>query len=114
MAKTLDFNSLARPTLELIMKDEARTKLRLVCPTESLVERLDTGMSELKSVLEKKNAESVRAAFSLAADLISCNDAYVVVTAEDLRDRYRFGVEDMVAFFLAYMEFINEIKSAKN
>lgn len=114
MAKILDFNSLTRPTLELIMKDEERTKLRLVCPTESLVERLETGMGELKSVLGKKNAESIQAAFSLAADLISCNDAYVSVTAEDLRDRYRFGVEDMVAFFLAYMEFINEIKSAKN
>ncbi|MBQ8143816.1 MAG: hypothetical protein IJ042_03360 [Butyricicoccus sp.] len=114
MAKTLDFNSLSRPTLELIMRNDARTKLRLTCPTEALVERLETGMGEVKEVLAQKDAAAIRASFTLAAELMSCNDTYTAVTAEQLRDEYRFGIEELIAFFVRYSEFIDEIKNAKN
>lgn len=114
MAKTLDFNSLQRPTLELIMKDEKKTKLRLTCPTEMLVERLETGMDEMQEILARKDAAAIRASFSLAAELMSCNDSYTVVTAEQLRDEYRFGIEELIAFFVCYGQFIDEIKNAKN
>ena len=114
MAKVLDFNSLQRPTFEVTMKDDARTKLRLVCPKESLVERLESGLKELREILEKKDGSSIRACFQLAADLFSENDNGVEITAEMLRDRYRIALEDLVVFFSAYTDFINEIKNAKN
>lgn len=114
MAKVLDFNSLQRPTLELVMPDEKRTKLRLVCPTESLVERLEAAMKELTEVLEKKDVTSIRACFDLAADLFSCNDTGLQVTAEDLRDKYRLGLDALVVFFSTYVDFLDEIKNAKN
>lgn len=114
MAKTLDFNSLQRPTLELVMKDEKKTKLHLICPKESLIERLEAGLKELNEVLKKKDGSSIRACFTLAAELFSENDDGVTITAEALRDDYHLGIEDLVIFFSVYTDFINEIKSAKN
>ena len=114
MAKILDFNSLSRPTLELVMRDEAKTKLRLTCPTEALIERLETGMGELREILARRDVAAIRAASALAAELMSCNDSYTEITADQLRDDFRFGVEDLIAFFVCYGEFIDEIKNAKN
>lgn len=114
MAKILDFNSLSRPTLELVMRDEAKTKLRLTCPTEALIERMETGTGELREILARRDAAAIRAAFALAAELMSCNDSYTEITADQLRDVFRFGIEDLIAFFVCYGEFIDEIKNAKN
>jgi hypothetical protein len=115
MAKSLDFNSLQRPTLELTMCDENKTKLRLVCPYEKLIEKLETVGPELTEIMEKNDTSAVRAVYDFAAELISCNDTGVQVTADDLRDKYRLGLDAMIIFFSAYMDFIDEeIKSAKN
>lgn len=114
MPKVLDFNSLQRPTMELVMPDENRTKFRLVCPTENLVARLEAGMKELTDIMNKKDGSSIRACYELAADLFSCNDTGMQVTAEDLRDKYRLGFEHLVVFFSNYVDFIDEIKNAKN
>ena len=114
MPKVLDFNSLQRPTLELVMLDDNKTKLRLVCPTERLIERLEAGMKEMTDIMKKNDSSSVRACYELAADLFSCNDDGLQITAEDLRDKYRLGFEHLVVFFSAYVDFIDEIKKAKN
>ena len=114
MPQVLDFNSLQRPTLELVMPDENKTKIRLICPTENLVERLEAGMKELTEIMNKKDAHSLAACYTLAADLFSCNDTGLQVTAEDLRDKYRLGLDALVVFYSAYIDFINEIKNAKN
>lgn len=114
MPKVLDFNSLQRPTLELVMPDENRTKFRLVCPTENLIERLEAGMKELTDVLNKKDGTAIAACFALAADLFNCNDDGITVTAQDLRDKYRLGLDALVVFFSTYVDFIDEIKNAKN
>lgn len=115
MAKSLDFNSLQRPALELTMCDDAKTKLRLVCPYEKLIEKLEAVVPELTEIMEKNDASSVRAVYDLAAELISCNIEGVRVTADDLRDKYRLGLDAMIVFFSAYMDFIDEdIKNAKN
>lgn len=114
MAKVLDFNALQRPTLELVMPDENKTKLRLVCPTERLIERLEAGMKELTDVMKKKDGGAIAACFELAADLINCNDDGVVVNAQELRDKYHLGIESLVVFYSTYVDFIDEIKNAKN
>ena len=114
MSKVLDFNALQRPTLELVMPDENKTKIRLVCPTESLIERLEAGMKEMTEVFKKKDSTAIAACFELAAALFNCNDNGLQVTAEDLRDKYHLGFEALVVFFSTYVDFIDEIKNAKN
>lgn len=115
MAKRLDFNSLQRPTLELTMCDDARTKFRLVCPYEAMIEKLEAIAPELIEVMDKSDASSIRAAYDFAAQLISYNDMNIKVTAEDVRDKYRLGLDAMIVFFSTYLDFIDEeIKNAKN
>ena len=115
MAKSLDFNSLQRPTLELTMPDKDKTKIKLVCPSEALIEKLEALGPELTEIMQKKDASTLRALYDFAAELISCNDADIQVTAEDLRNKYRLGLDAMIIFFSAYNDFIDEeIKNAKN
>lgn len=114
MSKVLDFNSLQRPTLEIVMKDDEHTKLHLICPRAGLIERLESGLKELQEVLEKRDSSSIKACYKLAAELFSENDDGVDVTADDLRNKYNLGFEDLIFFFSAYMEFINDFKNAKN
>jgi hypothetical protein len=114
MRKTLDFNAIERPVLEITLKDTERTKLSLVTPTEALIEKLQANSSAITESVQEGTAESIQAVFILMADFINCNLENVTVTAEELRDKYRMRLEDAVIFFGAYMDFIEEIKTAKN
>lgn len=112
--KKLDFNSIQQPTLELTMRDDARTVLHVTTPSEQLIRELLTFAEEMKEILEKKDGRAIEASFDLMAKLMSCNEEYITLTAKDLRDIYRFTLSDMIIFTQAYLEFINEINNAKN
>lgn len=114
MAKVLDFNTIERPVLELVMQDDERTHIRVSTPTESLVEELAQLAPQLDKVLQSKDAESVAAIYDLAARLINCNRDCIKVTPEDLRGKYRMNLESLIIFFGAYVDFINEVTNAKN
>lgn len=110
----LDFNIITPPTLQLVMRDDQRTEIVVTTPTEMLVEELQALAPELTKLLSADNADSVKAAYSLAAKLISCNRSGLQVTAEDLRDKYKLNLEALIVFYNAYMDFLNEITGAKN
>lgn len=112
--KKLDFNALEKPVLELTLKDEAKTVVRATAPTEELVERLTAAAGELKEVMDKGNSEAIRALFGLIADLMSCNLDGQTFTAEELRDKYNMKLYDAAVFVKVYLEFIQELNSAKN
>ena len=110
----LDFNSVQKPTLELVMKDEAKTSISVSIPKVVTLEKLKSNLSNLTGMLKTENTESVQALFDLAAELISTNTEGKTVTGEELRTVYGLELEDLLAFYKAYLEFINEIKTAKN
>lgn len=116
MKKTLDFNALEKPTLELTMKDKARTVLHVLTPTEKLIEELQAAAPGITAAMEGKDAGMVAEVYGLAAKLISVNQEGIEVTADDLRDpeKYGLGLEYLIIFFSAYLDFINEIAQAKN
>lgn len=114
MAKTLDFNKVKRPVLQLIMQDENRTEIKVSAPTQSLVEELRDLLPELERVLAPGDKESAMAAYDLAARLINCNRSLVSVTGEELRNKYRMDLESLLIFYSAYTDFISEIQNAKN
>lgn len=114
MLKKLDFNIITPPTLQLVMRDDQRTEIVVTTPTEMLVEELQALAPELTKLLSADNADSVKAAYSLVAKLISCNRSGLQVTAEDLRDKYKLNLEALIVFYNAYMDFLNEITDAKN
>ena len=118
MAK-LDFNKINRPVLELTMEDEAQTNITVETPSEGLVEELEAMIPELDTIFSPDNPKSVDAAYDLAARLMSCNQEGVTVTADDLRTKYwrKNTIHNQLAlmsFIGAYMDFLQEIKNAKN
>lgn len=114
MAKTLDFNSYRRPTLILSMKDEHQSKLHVVAPTVELVEELRANLPELQTALGGKDALASRTVYELAAKLMTCNMDGVELTADALATEYEMNLEDMATFFVTYVDFLDEIKNAKN
>jgi hypothetical protein len=114
MVKKLDFNAIKKPTLEITMKDDAATLIRVTTPREENIERLEAMGKELKEITDRGDQAETRAVFELAAELFSFNLDNIQVTAEDLRDVYHLDLEDLVIFFSAYMDFITEVSNAKN
>jgi hypothetical protein len=114
MAKTLDFNKIEQPTLVVVMRDEAQTKLSITAPSEALIEKLEANLGDIKEACSGKNREALDTAFDLAADFMSCNKEEIQLTGEELRGKYNVSYTMLLAFFVAYLEFIDEIKNAKN
>ncbi|MBR5862250.1 MAG: hypothetical protein IKZ08_02875 [Bacteroidales bacterium] len=114
MARVLDLNTAARPTLELTMQDEDKTLFRVSTPTEGLLEELKSITPEMQAVIEKGDEQGVKEIYELAAKLISCNRDFKKVTGEELRGKYRMDLESAILFFNAYLDFINELTNAKN
>lgn len=114
MSKTLDFNTLAPQVLTLVMRDDAKTRIEVGVPTERLVEQLQQIAPQLNRMVKNPEKADNRDLYELSARLISCNHSGITVTAEELRDKYRMNLEMMVAFYNAYVGFINEITNEKN
>jgi len=114
MAKTFDFNALEQPTLEVIMQDDHRTVLHLCTPTVELLERFQAAAKDARIIAKKKDGQTIQALYDLMADIFNNNADGVAVTAEDLRDKYRLSLVHFVAFMPVYLDFIEEIKTAKN
>ena len=114
MARKIDFNSIVKPMLEITLRDEARTVVHVTTPTEGLVEKLAANADQLRAAVNGGTAEAIKAVFELTAELVNCNLDGIRVTAEELRDKYGLKLFDVIIFFNAYMEFIEDIKNAKN
>lgn len=114
MANILDLNALDQPTLELKLRDDNRTIMRLIAPSVKLVERFSTAKAEIAEIRKSKDAEKIKKLYELTAEIISCNADYITVTAEELRDKYRVQFGDIVVIFAAYVDFLKTINSAKN
>lgn len=114
MAKGLNFRNFAQPTLPITMNDPEETLFTITAPTVELVERLEANQDEIVAIFKKGDRESLGELWSLAADLISCNREQRAVTAEELKGKYGVNYEMLFAFIMAYFDFVEEIKSAKN
>lgn len=114
MARVFDFNSLEQPVLEVTLKDEAKTTVRLTVPTEELFERF-VGMSqEMEKLVKNPDGALIRAVYNLWAEIFSCNADGLAFTAESLRDTYNIKLAHLICFQPAYLDFIAEIQNAKN
>ena len=112
--KMLDFNALQQPTWQLKLKDEKQTIVNIATPTVELVDRLIAATPELQEASKTKDGRTIRAIYTLVADLLSCNDDGFIFTAEELRDTYKMSLLDVFRFVAGYMEFIKELQDAKN
>jgi hypothetical protein len=114
MPKSFDFNSLIQEALEVKLSDAAGTVLHVTTPPERLIEQLAASVEELTNMGPNQGIEKVRASYTLAAALMSCNLEGVQVTADELREKYKVPPMALAAFTAAYMDFINDFHQAKN
>ena len=114
MVKKLDFNALETPVLEITLRDKEQTVVRLTAPTEKNVERFTAMAENIQALKNDNTGETVKASFELIAELINCNLDEMTFTAESLRDHYGMKLYDAVVFIKVYLEFLQEIESAKN
>lgn len=118
MAK-LDFRTLTMPTLELDMVDEENTHITVTTPTEELVEELEKMREQVGTIFAEDNPDAVDACYDLAGRVISCNRQGITVSGDDLKTKYwpadkRHNQLHLLAFFKAYIDFIEEIEHEKN
>ena len=115
MSRTLDFNAIERPSLEVTMRDEARTVLHVSAPTEAFVEEMEALAPTITKMKKGGNTRELFAQmFVFFAKILSHNEEGLSVTAEDLRKVYKLTLVDLFALYGEYMAFIEEIQSAKN
>lgn len=116
MPRITDLRLAGQPTMTLVLPDEAGTTVHLCAPTLELVEELRGGSKALFAVLRGENgsAETSRAVYDLAAKFINCNTDLFETTAEELQQRYAVSMVHLQKFFPDYVDFLDEIKNAKN
>lgn len=112
--RTLDFNTVERPSLRLIMQDDAHTEILVITPTEGLVEELEHIRPNFEAMITNKEKLDIQALYEFAAKVINCNRSFVTVTAEELAGKYRMNLESLVIFFGAYVDFIKLVTNSKN
>ncbi len=114
MAKILDFNAMEQPTIEVVLRDEARTKITVTAPTLALIEKLQANKDIIKAACNAKDSKALNEAYDLAAEFMSCNLEGIKLTGKELQTKYGVSYVLLFAFIVNYMEFIDEIKNAKN
>ena len=111
---SINFRKFAQPTLPINMNDAEETLFTVTAPTVELVETLEANKDAIVEAISKGDRGSLNEIWTLAARLISCNREGRIVTAEELKGRYRMSYEMLIYFLTIYGEFIAEIEAAKN
>lgn len=113
MANYLNFNNVKKHYLSVTLADEKNTTLLIGTPTKKLMDDLTLLQSSLEEIeKDSGNTESFDELYNACAKIMSRNKAGVVITKEKLEDIFDF--EDVLIFFNAYMEFIDEVANLKN
>ena len=112
--QALDFNALQQPEWPVTLKDDAKTTVRLTVPTVELIDKFTAMAPELAAAVKAKDGRTVKTAYSIVADLMNCNTDFLTFTPEELRDIYNMSLLDLLVFTKGYLDFISEIKNAKN
>ena len=110
----LDFNALQQPSWPIKLKDDEQTVVPVCAPTVELYERLIAAAPELANASKTKDGRTIRALYNLVADIMSINDDGYTFTGEELRDKYRLTLVDIIRFVGGYLQFQKEIQGAKN
>lgn len=113
MANTLNFNNVKKRYLTVTLADEKKTILMIGTPTKAIIDDLLLLQSSLEAVKDDEtNAEAVDDLYLSCAKVMSRNKGGIKVTKEFLETLFDF--EDIMLFFSAYMDFVEEVTNAKN
>ena len=112
MAKSLDFNNVPKKYLTVTLADEKKTTLIIGTPTKQIMDDLIV-LRDLKDGMgEEADSEVMDGLYSACARIMSRNKGGIKIEKSLLEEIFDF--EDIMIFFNAYMNFINEINESKN
>lgn len=114
MSKPLNFNNMKKKYLTVTLADEKKTTVMICAPTKRVLSAI-IGLKDTMTDIEETNnisEETLNELYSLTAEIMSHNKGGVKIEAELLEEIFDF--EDIMTFFDAYMDFINEETAGKN
>lgn len=112
MAKALNFNNVKKQYLTVTLADEKKTTLMISTPTKAIMDDLVLLKSSIEAIEEDEtNVETTNELYIACAKVMSRNKAGIKITPEYLATVFDF--EDVMIFFNAYMEFIDEVIGSK-
>lgn len=109
--KSLNFNQINKTYMTITLPDEDNTKLLIMTPTKSIIDKL-MSMEEFISGVEEVGAGVLDDLYDVCAEIMNRNKAGRKITAQFLAEILDF--EDLVIFFNSYMEYVSEISNLKN
>jgi hypothetical protein len=108
---TLDLNALQEPTLDVTLRDEARTVIHITYPDVDLFEALTAFDAPS---LTSGDGASLQLNYTLLAQIMNHNLDGITVTAEELRDKYRVTLYMATQIYVKYLEFVSLATNEKN
>ena len=113
MAKPLNFNNVKKQYLTVTLADENKTTLMIGTPTKQIMDDLIV-LRDLKESVDEgeADAEVMDGLYSACARIMSRNKGGIPIEKSLLEEIFDF--EDIMIFFNAYMNFVNEINQSKN
>jgi hypothetical protein len=117
MAKTLNFNTIKKKYLTVTFRDEEKTTVMIGTPNKAIMDELVSLNNDLKDMKDENNRthiddDTMDDLYRVSAKVISNNKGGVKMSKEKLEELFDF--EDMLIFFTAYMEFMEELTNTKN
>lgn len=113
MAKPLNFNNVKKKYLTVTLADENKTTLMIGTPTKAVMDDLVLLQESLDTLSEEETSiEVTNDLYNACARIMSRNKGGIEITKEYLENLFDF--EDIIIFFNAYMDFIDEVAGEKN
>ena len=110
MAKTLDFNTLKKQHLPIVLADDENTKLFICTPTKKILDSFLNMRDSLTT--DNMDDEALNELYDIVAKVMSHNKAGKKITREKVESVFDF--EDILIFIRAYTDFISEVTGSKN
>lgn len=109
MAKSLNFNNIAKKYFTVTLADEKNTTVMIGMPTKALLEALTN--LDLKNAEELENdLTALEDVYRVSAQIMSRNKGGIEITKEYLEEVWDF--EDVVIFLREYMTYVTEAVSS--
>ena len=110
---TLNLNTAKRPVFTLTLMDDDETTLHVKVPEMELFKEIQAMASELDA-LNDGSPEAEDTIYDITSRILSCNREKLTVTADELRGKYRLGLEEVLLVYGSYTEFLTDIVQQKN
>lgn len=106
----LNFNEIKRPSLDIVLNDEEKTKLTLITPAKY---RVDSFMQTFQSLVRKDNKDiTMDDLYEVASVILSSNKENITITKDKVQSI--FMIDDIVILMKHYNDFITGLYNIKN